>query len=72
MLRHIPFVQVPLQALPHPPQFALLVLTSTQAFEHSIWPAVEQPHTPALHTAPSGHGLQPPQWSALPPPAGAQ
>jgi hypothetical protein len=59
-----PFVQVwPLaQAWPQPPQFAMLVLTSTQADPHSVCPATEQPHVPALHAAPAGQVmLQPPQ-----------
>jgi hypothetical protein len=57
----LPFTHIPLQAWLHPPQWTLLFITSTQAFEQSIWPAAEQPQTPALQTAPSGHGLQPPQ-----------
>jgi hypothetical protein len=57
----LPFVHVPLQAWLHPPQWALLVITSTHAFEQSICPADEQPQTPALQTAPSGHALHPPQ-----------
>jgi hypothetical protein len=68
----LPFTHMPLQAWLHPPQWTLLFITSTQAFEQSIWPAAEQPQTPALQTAPSGHGPQPPQWSAFPPFAGAQ
>jgi hypothetical protein len=59
-----PFVQVcPLaQAWPQPPQFAMLVLVSTQAEPHSICPATEHPHVPALHAAPAGQVmLQPPQ-----------
>ena len=48
-------------------QRCLLVIVSTQAFEQSICPAIEQPHTPALQTAPAGQALQPPQWSASPP-----
>jgi hypothetical protein len=61
-----PFVQVwPLeQAWPQAPQFAMLVLVSTQAEPHSICPATEQPHAPALHAAPAGQVmLQPPQFS---------
>jgi hypothetical protein len=56
-----PLVQVPLQGRLQPPQFALLVIVSTQAFEQSIWPAIEQPQTPALQVAPAGQALQPPQ-----------
>jgi hypothetical protein len=39
---------------------------STHAFEQSICPDVEQPHTPPLQTEPAGHALpHAPQLSAL-------
>jgi hypothetical protein len=56
-----PLTQVPLQGRLQPPQFAVLVIVSTHAFEQSICPAIEQPQTPALQTAPAGQALQPPQ-----------
>jgi len=62
----MPFMQLwPLaHARLHAPQFALLVLVSTQPDPHSICPAREQPHAPALHTAPAGQVTpQPPQLS---------
>jgi hypothetical protein len=66
MLTHAPLTHWPLQAWLQPPQWAVLVIVSTHAFEQSIWPAVEQPHTPALQTDPAGHALpQAPQLSAL-------
>jgi hypothetical protein len=66
MLTHSPFTHVPLQAWLQPPQCALLVIVSTHAFEHSICPAAEQPHTPPLQTEPAGHALpHVPQLSAL-------
>jgi len=61
-----PFVQLwPAEhACPQLPQFAVLVMVSTQPAPHSIWPATAQPHAPALHAAPSGHITpQPPQLS---------
>jgi hypothetical protein len=61
-----PFEQVPEQGRLQPPQFALLVIVSMQAFPHSICPAAEQPHVPPLQTEPAGHAMpQPPQFSAL-------
>jgi hypothetical protein len=62
----IPFVQ--LSPLAHawlqPPQFAVLVLVSTQPDPHSICPATVQPHAPALQTAPGAQVVpQPPQLS---------
>ena len=49
-----------------PPQWTLLVFVSTQAFAHSIWPAIEHPQTPPLHTEPAGHWFpHEPQFSAL-------
>jgi hypothetical protein len=66
MVTHAPFVHVPLHGLLQPPQCVLLVIVSTHAFEHSIWPAAEQPHVPALQTEPAGHALpHVPQFSAL-------
>jgi hypothetical protein len=51
---------------------AALVIVSTQALPHSIWPATAQAQTPALHAAPAGQALQPPQWRASPPVVGTQ
>jgi len=59
-----PFTQVwPVaQAWLQLPQFAVLVVTSTQPDPHSIWPATEQPQAPALQTEPPGQVIaQPPQ-----------
>jgi hypothetical protein len=57
---------MPLQAWLQPPQWTLLFMVSTQALLHSIWPAIEQPHAPPLHTEPAGQTLpQAPQFSAL-------
>jgi hypothetical protein len=57
------------QALPHEPQFALLVLTSVHWLPHNIWVASEQPQTPLLQAfAPVGQALQPPQWAIVPSP----
>jgi hypothetical protein len=61
-----PLVQVwpAAHAWPQLPQFAVLMLRSTQPEPHSICPATEQPHAPALQTAPTGHvSPQPPQLS---------
>ena len=42
----------------------MLVFVSTQADPHSICPATEQPHAPALQTAPGAQAIpQPPQLS---------
>jgi hypothetical protein len=66
VVTHAPFMHVPAHARPQPPQFALLVIVSTQAFPHSICPAAEQPHVPPLQTEPAGQAMpQPPQLSAL-------
>jgi hypothetical protein len=66
MLTHAPFTHWPLQAWLQPPQCAALVIVSTHAFEQSICPDVEQPHTPPLQTEPAGHALpHAPQLSAL-------
>jgi hypothetical protein len=66
MVTHAPLTHMPLQARLQPPQWAVLVIVSTQAFEHSICPAVEQPHAPPLQTDPAGHALpHAPQLSAL-------
>ena len=62
-----PFAQVPLHGRLQPPQLAALVIVSTHALPHSIWPATEQLQAPALQTAPAGQALQPPQLRALPP-----
>jgi hypothetical protein len=59
-----PFVQLWLaaHAWPQLPQFAVLVFVSMQPDPHSICPATEQPHAPALQTAPTGQVTpQPPQ-----------
>jgi len=46
------------------PQFLVLVFVSTQAPLHSICPATEQPHAPALQAAPVPQAIpQPPQLS---------
>jgi hypothetical protein len=62
-----PFVHVPLQGWLHPPQCWRLVVMSTHAAgePHIIWFA---PHTQVapLQVAPGGHGVQPPQCSAVP------
>jgi len=66
MLTHAPLTHMPLQARLQPPQWAVLVIVSTQAFAHSICPAVEQPQTPPLQTEPAGHALpQAPHRRAL-------
>jgi hypothetical protein len=58
----IPLAQGRLQ----PPQFVLLLVVSTQALPHSIWPATEQPQTPLLQAlAPAGQALQPPQCAIV-------
>ena len=52
------------QSLPHPPQFPLLVLTSTHALPHAMRPAPQRPvmHVPAEQTCPATHAVpQPPQ-----------
>jgi hypothetical protein len=62
----VPFVQVwPVaQAWLQPPQFAVFVFVSMQPDPHSICPATEQPHAPALQAAPVGQTIpQPPQLS---------
>ena len=61
-----PFTQVwPLaQAWLQLPQFAVLVPRSMQPNPHSIWPATEQLHAPALQTEVPGTSIaQPPQLS---------
>ena len=64
---HAPFAQYSpaAHAWPQLPQFAMLVVVSTQpAPPHSIWPAPEQPHDPAVQVAPDGQVVpQPPQLS---------
>jgi hypothetical protein len=41
------------QTVPQPPQFALLVVVSTQADPHSIWSAAQlEVHAPSLQTCP--------------------
>jgi hypothetical protein len=58
---HVPFVHVPVQVRPQPPQLALLLLVSTQELPHRVWPPL-QPQVPLLHAvAPVGQALQPPQ-----------
>jgi hypothetical protein len=66
---HCPFEHVPAQAWLQPPQWARLLLVSTQALPHNICPAPEQPHTPLLQAfAPVGQALQPPQCAMVPSP----
>ena len=62
VVTQLPFVHVPLQVRPQPPQLALFVFVSTHALPQSIWPAVAQPQVPLMQAvAPLAHALQPPQ-----------
>jgi len=57
------------QTLVQLPQWLFVMVVSTQAPEHSIWPAAEQAQVPLVQAvAPLGHALQPPQCWVVPSP----